>query len=140
MVDEVESEDQMEYEVAEEIDPNNSDEANEVNSDAVRDAALATAASTNEEQVDEDEAEAEAEDDAQKLDEWANDAGKNGTDTTFEQDIDFMTKVISGGLNKQKSTGQSTIPVVSTQLSRLGNPMQESVDLLHDWKKLSGIK
>jgi hypothetical protein len=51
-----------------------------------------------------------------------------------------MTKVISGGLNKQKSTGQSTIPVVSTQLSRLGNPMQESVDLLHDWKKLSGIK
>jgi hypothetical protein len=141
MVDEVESEDQMEYEVAEEIDPNNSDEANEVNSDAVRDAALATAASTNEEeQVDEDEAEAEAEDDAQKLDEWANDAGKNGTDTTFEQDIDFMTKVISGGLNKQKSTGQSTIPVVSTQLNRLGNPMQESVDLLHDWRKLSGIK
>jgi hypothetical protein len=141
MVDEVESEDQMEYEVAEEIDPNNSDEANEVNSDAVRDAALATAASTNEEeQVDEDEAEAEAEDDAQKLDEWANEAGKNGTDTSFEQDIDFMTKVISGGLNKQKSTGQSTIPVVSTQLNRLGNPMQESVDLLYDWKKLSGIK
>jgi hypothetical protein len=141
VIDEVESEDQMEYEVAEEIDPNNSDEANEVNSDAVRDAALATAASTNEEeQVDEDEAEAEAEDDAQKLDEWANDAGKNGTDTTFEQDIDFMTKVISGGLNKQKSTGQSTIPVVSTQLNRLGNPMQESVDLLYDWKKLSGIK
>ena len=141
MVDEVESEDQMEYEVAEEIDPNNSDEENEENSDAVRDAALATAASTNEEeQVDEDEAEAEAEDDAQKLDEWANDAGKNGTDTTFEQDIDFMTKVISGGLNKQKSTGQSTVPVVSTQLNRLGNPMKESIDLLHDWKKLSGIK
>jgi hypothetical protein len=141
MVDEVESEDQMEYEVAEEIDPNNSDEENEENSDAVRDAALATASSTNEEeQVDEDEAEAEAEDDAQKLDEWANDAGKNGTDTTFEQDIDFMTKVISGGLNKQKSTGQSTVPVVSTQLNRLGNPMKESVDLLHDWKKLSGIK
>lgn len=140
MVDEVESEDQMEYEVAEEIDPNNSDEENEENSDAVRDAALAKASDNNEEQVDEDEAEAEAEDAEQKLDEWANDAGKNGTDTTFEQDIDFMTKVISGGLNKQKSTGQSTIPVVSTQLNRLGNPMQESVDLLHDWKKLSGIK
>lgn len=137
MIDEVESEDQMEYEVAEEIDPNNNDEANEVNSDAVRDAALATAASTNEEeQVDEDE----AEDTEQKLDEWANDAGKNGTDTTFEQDIDFMTKVISGGLNKQKSTGQSTIPVVSTQLNRLGNPMKESTDMLYDWKKLSGIK
>jgi hypothetical protein len=141
MVDEVESEDQMEYEVAEEIDPNNSDEANEVNSDAVRDAALATAASTNEEkQVDEDEADAEAEDAEVELNEWANEAGKDGTETSFEQDIDFMTKVISGGLNKQKSTGQSTIPVVSTQLNRLGNPMQESVDLLHDWKKLSGIK
>jgi hypothetical protein len=51
-----------------------------------------------------------------------------------------MTKVISGGLNKQKSTGQSTIPVVASQTSRLGNPMQESTNLLHDWKKLSGIK
>ena len=44
------------------------------------------------------------------------------------------------GLNKEKSTGQSTVPVVSTQVSRLGNPMQESINLLHDWKTLSGIK
>jgi hypothetical protein len=51
-----------------------------------------------------------------------------------------MTNVISGGLNKRKATGQSTIPVVSTQVNRLGNPMKESTDLLHDWKKLSGIK
>jgi hypothetical protein len=64
----------------------------------------------------------------------------NGADDTFESDIDFMTKVISGGLNKQKSTGQSTIPVVSAQVNRLGNPMKESTDLLTDWKKLSGIR
>ena len=64
----------------------------------------------------------------------------NGADDTFESDIDFMTKVISGGLNQQKSTGQTTIPVVSTQVNRLGNPMRESTDLLHDWRKLSGIK
>ena len=64
----------------------------------------------------------------------------NGNDDTFEADIDFMTKVVSGGVNKQKSTGQSTIPVVSTQIDRLGNPMKESTDLLHDWKALSGIK
>lgn len=64
----------------------------------------------------------------------------NGNDDNFEADIDFMTKVISGGVNKQKSTGQSTIPVVSTQIDRLGNPMKESTDLLHDWKALSGIK
>ncbi len=56
----------------------------------------------------------------EKLDEWANDAGKIGTETSFEQDIDFMTKVISGGLNKQKSTGQTTIPVIAGQNDRMG--------------------
>jgi hypothetical protein len=56
----------------------------------------------------------------EELTEWANDAGKNGTDTSFEQDIDFMTKVISGGLNKQKSTGQTTIPVIAGQNDRTG--------------------
>ena len=82
--------------------------------------------------------------DKKKIDEWANEAGKNGTDAAFEADIDFMTKVISGGLNKQKSTGQTTIPVVSGQSSRmgvdgLGNPMKESTDLLKDYLKLSGL-
>jgi hypothetical protein len=79
-----------------------------------------------------------------KLDEWANEAGKNGTDAAFEADIDFMTKVISGGLNKQKSTGQTTVPVINGQHSRmgvdgLGSPMKESNDLLKDYKKLSGL-
>jgi len=79
-----------------------------------------------------------------KLDEWANEAGKNGTDASFEADIDFMTKVISGGLNKQKSTGQTTIPVINGQKSRmgvdgLGSPMKESNDLLKDYRKLSGL-
>ena len=82
--------------------------------------------------------------DKKKIDEWANEAGKNGTDASFEADIDFMTKVISGGLNKQKSTGQTTIPVVSGQSSRmgvdgLGNPLKESTDLLKDYLKLSGL-
>jgi len=61
-----------------------------------------------------------AKDKKEKVDEWANDAGKKGTDTSFEQDIDFMTKVISGGLNKQKSTGQTTIPVIAGQEDRMG--------------------
>jgi hypothetical protein len=82
--------------------------------------------------------------DKKKIDEWANEAGKNGTDASFEADIDFMTKVISGGLNKQKSTGQTTIPVVAGQKSRmgvdgLGSPMKESTDLLKDYLKLSGL-
>ena len=78
-----------------------------------------------------------------KLDEWANDAGpgKTVSDTTFEQDIDFMTKVISGGLNKQKSTGQTTVPVVATQLNRLHS--HDTTDInesLLDWKKLAGLR
>ena len=60
-------------------------------------------------------------DEQEKLDEWANNAGQNGTDTAFEQDIEFMTKVISGGLNKPKSTGQTTIPVIAGQETRTGD-------------------
>ena len=71
-----------------------------------------------------------------KLDEWANDAGKKGTDASFERDIEFMTKVISGGLNKPKSTGQTTIPVIAGQTDRMG----VSEDVIAEWKKLSGIK
>ena len=68
----------------------------------------------------------------------------NSADDAFEADIDFMTKVISGGLNKQKSTGQTTIPVIAGQKNRmgvdgLGNPLKESTDLLRDYRKLSGL-
>jgi hypothetical protein len=71
----------------------------------------------------------------EKVDEWANNAGpgKTVSDTTFEQDIDFMTKVIAGGLNKPKSTGQTTIPVITGQDDRMhDSPM--------DWATLAGIK
>jgi hypothetical protein len=84
--------------------------------------------------------------DKKKIDEWANEAGKKGTDASFEADIDFMMNVISGGLNKRKQTGQTTIPVVSTQLNRMvsqgttdineSKMLNESVS---DWKKLAGI-
>lgn len=145
---------QREEEVAEEINPNNNDEAEEEQTDATRDAALATAAGKNfadtdaplEEGGDGGEASdagAEGVDIADVADETEKDLEEslaNGADDTFESDIDFMTKVISGGLNKQKSTGQTTIPVVSTQVNRLGSPMRESTDLLYDWRKLSGIK
>ena len=85
--------------------------------------------------------------DKKKIDEWANDAGKNGTDTSFETDIDFMMNVISGGLNKRKATGQTTIPVVASQLgrqiSRNTTGINESVDssdAVAQWKKLAGLK
>lgn len=70
--------------------------------------------------VAESEEEEVTESEEEELTEWANDAGKDGTETSFEQDIDFMTKVISGGLNKQKSTGQTTIPVIAGQNDRTG--------------------
>ncbi len=70
----------------------------------------------------------------EKLDEWANDAGKKGTDASFERDIEFMTKVIAGGLNKPKATGQTTIPVIASQDARNGD---EDVSA---WKKLAGLE
>ena len=79
----------------------------------------------------------------EQVDEWANNAGpgKTVSDTTFEQDIEFMTKVISGGLNKPKSTGQTTVPVVASQLNRLTSHNTTGInESISDWKKLAGIK
>jgi hypothetical protein len=75
----------------------------------------------------------------EKVDEWANNAGpgKTVSDTTFEQDIDFMTKVIAGGLNKPKSTGQTTIPVIAGQEDRIHD---ESTNTPANFAKLAGIK
>lgn len=125
VVDEVESEDQQEFEVAEDNAPD-SDEAetsSDENAEAAEDQALATV---------------DAAQDEEPVNEWANDAGDNAKDfddESFQTDIDFMTKVISGGLNKEKSTGQSTVPVVASQLSR-----QVAHESVNDWKKLAGIK
>ena len=135
MVDEVESEDQMTYNVAEDNPPDSG--AADTDAEIADTQQANSAASTYDAAESEDEA---ASDDAIDEDEeTVEESLANGDDDKFETDIDFMTNVISGGLNKRKSTGQTTIPVVSTQLSRLGNPMQESTALLHDWKKLSGI-
>jgi len=151
---------QREYKVAEgEEVVNNNDEAEEEQTDATRDASLATAAGKNfadtdaplEEGGDGGEASdtgAEGVDIADVADETEEDLDEslsNGADDTFESDIDFMTKVISGGINKEKidvaGNGQSTIPAVATtRESRLGSPMKESTDLLTDWRKLSGIR
>lgn len=76
----------------------------------------------------------------EKIDEWANDVGKKGTDASFEQDIDFMTKVIAGGLNKPKSTGQTTVPVIAGQTERMSNPKETVTESVSDWVKLAGIK
>jgi len=151
-VDEVETEDQMEFEVAE--DSAGADEQAETaadeNAEAAEDSALAKAAQQNktntvneggdggeasEETVDNSpgSGESSVSDKQEQLDEWANNAGQKGTDTAFEQDIEFMTKVISGGLNKPKSTGQTTIPVIAGQNARTGDE-----DVVA-WKRLAGL-
>lgn len=171
MVDEVESEDQMEYQVAEDdgegyeqsqadagkIDSalalsgaskggaTNEDGAEAPGSNPVGQAEQEEAEEVNEESTAEKDDEAERagekvkkdieyDDKHDKLDEWANDAGKDGTQQTFERDIEFMTKVISGGLNKPKVTGQSTIPVLANQDARNGD--NEDINA---WKKLAGL-
>jgi hypothetical protein len=88
--------------------------------------------------------------DKKKIDEWANDAGpgKSASDTAFETDIDFMMNVISGGLNKRKQTGQTTIPVLASQLGRqvsrnttdINESVGNSSDAVAQWKKLAGLK
>lgn len=69
-----------------------------------------------------------------KLDEWANDPGKDSSEDTFEQDIDFMTKVISGGINSQKRD-QTTLPHTKVSVDQL-----EKDELKSELKRLSGIK
>jgi hypothetical protein len=123
-VDEVESEDQMEYEVAEDAADN--DGATET---AEEDADVA--------QANQAAAEYDAAEDSEQVTEWANDVGQDNDEESFKADIDFMTKVISGGLNKQKSTGQTTTPVIAGQNDREGYSVNESVA---DWKALAGIK
>ena len=140
----------MAYNVAEDNPPNN-DSANSTNATQGNDAAnsaLATAdaGADEEEAVDEsDEEDTTGEEtDEEKVEEGIYESYANSADATFEADIDFMTKVISGGLNKQKSTGQTTVPVIAGQKNRmgvdgLGSPMKESNDLLKDYMKLSGL-
>ena len=125
-VDEVESEDQMEYEVAEDNAPDSGAEetAQEDNDDQNANASAASYDKATEEEDDLEESYA------------------NSADDTFEADISYMTKIISGGLNKEKSTGQTTVPVIANQKMRTGvaESRQLNESVVNDWKKLAGIK
>jgi hypothetical protein len=144
MVDEVQSEDQMTYEVAEDAA-----EENAANAQAGAEAEAAADKSEEAETSADEHAEAEEDmaigvshggngktygGDEEELEE----SFANAADDDFEADINFMTKVISGGLNKQKSTGQTTIPVIAGQTDRMGySTTNESIN---DWKKLAGLR
>lgn len=101
---------------------NNDDEAAEEFSDATRDAALAKAASSP----------AQDSDQEKPIDE----SYANAADDDFVADTDYMVNTITSGLNGKKSTGQTTIPVIAGQKSRMGADVAES---LNAWKKLAGL-
>lgn len=162
MVDEVETEDQMEFEVAEDNAPDSEEAEHTADEEAEAQTDMALAKSdmqnktstfneggdggeASEESDVETDADAGEEMDAseeeEELNEWANNAGDKGTDAAFERDIEFMTKVISGGLNKPKSTGQTTAPVIASQLNRQHSHQTTDInESITDWKKLAGIK
>ena len=144
MVDEVETEDQMTYEVAEDNAPD-SDEAEtsaDEEAEAKEDEALAMKSISEEgaEASDTGDLGVQAADEEEEEQAALDESYANSNDDTFEADIDFMTKVISGGLNKQKSTGQTTIPVIASQGTRQETSMRENADSVQDWKALAGIK
>jgi hypothetical protein len=161
IVDEVESEDQMTAKVAEDNPPDNGS-ANSTNDTHGNDAANTALAISDkkgpiaEEDKEHDNDEHECEKchsdpckckDKEEVEEGIYESYANSADDTFEADIEFMTKIISGGLNKQKSTGQTTVPIIAGQGVRVGvdgkKDIKESAMLnesVNDWKKLAGIK
>jgi len=56
----------------------------------------------------------------------------NGADDTTMQDIKFLIKTLAGGLNKEKRD-QTTLPYTAVKVN-------ESKEMINEWKKLSGIK
>jgi hypothetical protein len=141
-VDEVETADQREFEVAEgdgegydasalntELDnqgkPASGGATNEDGAEAPGSNPVGQAEQESAEEVDEAKKE-------EKLDEWANEAGKKGTDAAFERDIEFMTQVISGGLNGPKKD-QTTLPHTAVKVVEDDGEVSE-------WKRLAGLK
>jgi hypothetical protein len=74
-----------------------------------------------------------------QLNEWSNSPQGQSEDEQFESDMAFMTKVLSGGLNGPKSTGQATTPVLASQTNR---QMSEgyNIDVAAEMRKLAGIR
>jgi hypothetical protein len=67
----------------------------------------------------------------EKLDEWANSPMGKSADEQFQTELDYMTKLISGGLNRMKQD-QTTLPhtKVKTDIAE---------DNIKAMKKLAGI-
>jgi hypothetical protein len=109
-------------------------EEDEVAEDAAQNDGQAETTADENAEAEEDEALATVDAAQNESDEELEESLANGNDDTFEADMDFMTKVITGGANGQKRN-QS----VGGPMTIASTPMKESTDLLTDWRKLSGI-
>lgn len=71
---------------------------------------------------------------SEKLDEWANSPADKSNDEEFQTEIDFMTRLISGGLNGMKQD-QTTLPH-----TRVKSELSEAGDVATMMKRLAGIR
>jgi hypothetical protein len=71
-----------------------------------------------------------------KIDEWANSPQGKSEDESFTTDIDFMTKVISGGLNNMKQD-QTVLPSARVVTKSESNNVDTS--MAAQLRKLAGI-
>ena len=70
----------------------------------------------------------------EKLDEWANSPAGKSRDEDFQTELDYMTKLISGGLNGMKQD-QTTLPH-----TRVKSALSEAGDVATMMKRLAGIR
>jgi len=71
-----------------------------------------------------------------KIDEWANSPQGKSEDESFTTDIDFMTKVISGGLNNMKQD-QTVLP--SARVVTKSESTDVDTSMAAQLRKLAGI-
>jgi hypothetical protein len=69
-----------------------------------------------------------------QLNEWSNSPQGQSEDEQFESDMAFMTKVLAGGLNKEKRD-QTTLPHTQVKVSEGYN-----IDVAAEMRKLAGIR
>lgn len=74
----------------------------------------------------------------ESLNEWANSPMGQSEDEEFETDMDFMTKVISGGLNNQKQD-QTTLPSTRVRTGAESAPRGADMSIGAELKRLAGI-
>jgi hypothetical protein len=72
------------------------------------------------------------------LDEWANSPSGNSKDEQFQTDTDFMTKSISGGLNRQKQD-QTTLGQGPVRVKTAGEMQDVNLSMGALLEKLRGI-